>query len=365
MPQADLATLDRPPTAPAPESADPTVRRKASHVALCLNEDVGFQRKPTGLERYDLRHRAVPELDLASVDPATTFLGKPLRAPLMVSCMTGGYAGGTDINRELAAFAERHGLAFGVGSQRQALENADHHDSFAVVREVAPTVPVVGNLGAAEVARGVSLDALRRVLDLVGADALAVHLNAVQELVQPEGTPSFAGVLRGIERLARQLGRPIIAKETGAGIDGASARLLLDAGVTAIDVAGAGGTSWAAVEALRVPTEDETFARAFWDWGVPTADCLVEVNALRSERAPFTLIASGGVKTGTESAIAIGLGADLVAIARPLLKVLLTDGPAGLDDAFRAWEREFRACLFLTGCRTPADLRAASPIRPR
>ena len=337
-----------------------TTSRKEQHVRLAVGRDVRFRDKTTGLEHWSFVHNALPELSLEEIDTSAPFLGRTLRLPFMVSSMTGGYAGALAINRSLARVCQEAGIALGVGSQRQALENASYHRTFSVVREAAPDIPVVGNLGAAEVARLASADPARRLVELVGADAFAVHLNPLQELLQPEGTPDFRGVLRGIAMLVRELPVPVIVKEVGTGISPEVARRLLDAGVRIIDVAGAGGTSWAGVEALRSP--DRPFAERFWDWGIPTAEAVESVARLRHAPEEFTLIASGGIASGLDAAKCLALGADLAASARPMLQALTRGGEQGLRRCLQGWEAELRAVMFLTGSRTTAELRRA-PLR--
>jgi len=326
-----------------------------------LTNDVGFRTKKTGLEEWEFVHNALPELDFPEIDASTTFLNRPLRLPFMVSCMTGGYAEALSINRRLAEFCAAHGLAMGVGSERQALESRAFHRSFSIVREVAPDIPVVGNIGAAEVARMHDPAAALSLVALVRADALAVHLNPLQELLQPEGTPAFRGVLNGIALLVRALPVPVIVKEIGAGISGEVAQRLIEAGVRHIDVAGAGGTSWAGVEILR--RKDQRGAALFWDWGIPTGEALREVAALKS-RASLTVIASGGISTGLDAAKCIASGADLVASARPVLQAMHAKGPGGLQRFIAAWEYELKTAMFLTGARTIADLQHV-PLRQR
>ncbi len=336
-----------------------TTSRKQQHVALTLTRDVGFRAKTTGFERYEFVHNALPELNYKDISTSTLFLGKLLAAPLMVSCMTGGYRDALKINRRLAEVCEEQGIAMGVGSQRQALEDTQYHRTFSVVREVAPSTPIIGNIGAAEVATMTDADAAQRLVDLVKADAFAVHLNPVQELLQPEGNPNFKGVLKGIELLVKHLPVPVIVKEIGAGISADVARRLLDAGVRYIDVAGAGGTSWAGVETLR--RKDRAVASRFWDWGIPTAEALRAVASLKSPTRPFTLIASGGVASGMDVAKSIALGADLAAAARPLLQALTSGGTAGLRNLIAQWVAELRAVMFLTGSATLAAL-AQAPV---
>lgn len=335
-----------------------TVSRKRQHVDLTLARDVRFRRKTTGLEALEFEHNALPELDLEAVDTSTSFLGRRAVFPLMVSCMTGGYAGALAINRALADVCQETGIPMGVGSQRQALEDTLYHRTFSVVREAAPDIAMIGNLGAAEVARMGDATPVLRLVELVRADALAVHLNPLQELLQPEGTPRFAGVLAGIERLVRALPVPVLVKEIGAGLSSDVVRRLLDAGVRHIDVAGAGGTSWAGVEILR--RNERSPAGVFWDWGIPTADALRAAAALRTPDRPFCLIASGGVGSGLDIARCIALGADMTAAARPLLMALKAGGRRGLRSLIASWRAELRAVMFLTGSGTISALAGAA-----
>jgi isopentenyl-diphosphate Delta-isomerase len=346
---------------PKQTPARSTTSRKQEHVELVLAREVGFRRKATGLEGLEFEHNALPEIDLADVDCSTEFLGRRSSFPLLVSSMTGGYPDALLINRRLAEACEEAGIPMGVGSQRQALEDRRFHRTFRVVREVAPSIAVIGNIGAVEVARMPSADGARRLVDLVRADALAVHLNPVQELLQPEGTPAFSGVLKGIERLVRRLPVPIIVKEVGAGLSASVARRLLDAGVRHLDVAGAGGTSWAGVEILR--RRDRRHADAFWDWGIPTVRALTAVAALKNRRRPFTLIASGGIQSGYDVARCVALGADMTGAARPLLQALQARGPHGLRRIIDQWRSELRAVMFLTGSRTLEILARSSLVR--
>ncbi len=331
-----------------------TPSRKKQHVAITLNQDVQFQKKTTGFERLHFVHNALPELNLSEIDTSVLFLGKKLSAPFMVSCMTGGYADAININRQLAEVCEETGIAMGVGSQRQAMEDKQYHRTFSVVREVATTIPVVGNIGAAEVAKMRAIDPARRLVDLIRADAFTVHLNPLQEFLQPEGNTNFRGVLDGIARLAAGLPVPVIVKEIGAGISKDVARRLLDVGVKYIDIAGAGGTSWAGVETFR--RKERSFAERFWDWGIPTSIALREAAQLKSDGRNFTLIASGGIVTGTDAAKCVSLGADLVGSARPMLTALHRGGKNGLRDLLEMWRQELRGIMFLTGSATVAAL---------
>ncbi len=343
-----------------------TSSRKQEHVELTVTRDVGFRTKITGFERWEFLHNALPELNFSEVDPSVTFLGKNVALPLLVSSMTGGYKDAERINRQLAETCRDKRLAMGVGSQRQALESSEFHGSYSVVRKTAPDIPVVGNIGAAEVARLHDVAPVARLADLIRADAFAVHLNPLQELLQPEGQAEFKGVLRGIEMLVKGLHIPVIVKEIGAGISAAVARRLLNAGVTIIDVAGAGGTSWAGVEVLRRqqgpgrtgrktrPPRD--FSSSFWDWGIPTVDALRQVCALKSQHPSLTVIASGGIGGGLDIAKSIAFGANLAGMARPLIKALESGGTGGLNDFIATVEMELKGAMFLTGSSTIEEL---------
>ena len=338
-----------------------TSTRKQQHVRSILTNDVAFREKRTGLEEWEFEHNALPELNFDEIDTTTSFLGRRLALPFLVSCMTGGYAEATRINRSLAEVCATRGLAMGVGSQRQALENDTYHRSFSVVREAAPDIPVIGNIGAAEVARMRDARSALLLVGLVRADALAVHLNPLQELLQPEGTPAFRGVLDGIAMLVRELPVPVIVKEIGAGISAAVARRLVDAGVRHIDVAGAGGTSWAGVEILR--RKDRSGTAVFWDWGIPTARALQDLAAEKLRTPALHVTASGGITNGLDAAKCIALGADLVAAARPVLRALHDGGAAGAARFIDGLAFELRSTMFLTGARTLTGLQHTPLLR--
>ncbi|HUI66258.1 MAG TPA: type 2 isopentenyl-diphosphate Delta-isomerase [Bacteroidota bacterium] len=338
-----------------------TTSRKKQHVEIVLGRDVHFRRKTTGLERLEFVHNALPEINADEIDTRTVFLGKNLSIPLMVSCMTGGYREAYAINRDLAAVCRETGIAMGVGSQRQALEDVRYHRSFTVVRDVAPDIPLVGNIGASEVARMTDAGPAQKLVELIRADAIAVHLNPLQELLQPEGRPAFRGVLRGIALLVKHLGVPVIVKEIGSGLSGTVIRRLLEVGVRHFDVAGAGGTSWAGVEAYRMG--NRALAERFWDWGIPTAEAISEAAALRQQGHTIVLIGSGGIASGLDAAKCIALGADIAASARPLLSELRRKGKAALETLIASWADEIRAAMFLTGSLRVGDLRRAALVR--
>lgn len=326
---------------------------------LCVDADVTYRAKSPGFERVEFVHNALPEIDLDDVSTATTFLGKPASLPLMISSMTGGYSEATRINRELAEVCQELSIPMGVGSQKQALESTEHHESFRIVRKAAPSIAITANIGAAEAARQDVRDTIHVLVDMVEANALTVHLNPLQELLQPEGTTSFRGVLHGIAQLASRLPIPVIVKEVGAGISASVARRLLDAGVAVIDVAGAGGTSWAGVELLR--NSERAAFEALWDWGIPTVDCLRAIAPLRDSHT-FTLVASGGIHSGLEMAKAIGLGADMCAAARVLLQALRHEGQDALRSRIALWQKQLRAAMFLTGSASIAQLQKADIV---
>ena len=348
-----------------------TSSRKQQHVEITLSKDVSFRDKTSGFERWEFVHNALPELDFSDLDTSVAFLGKRLSLPLIVSSMTGGYKDAERINRGLAEVCAERKLAMGVGSQRQAIENVMFHRTFSIVREAAPEIPIFGNIGAAEVARMKDVSSVQRLVDLIRADGFAVHLNPLQEFLQPEGSANFRGVLKGIEMLVRSLRVPVIVKEIGAGISAGVAQRLVDAGVRIIDVAGSGGTSWAGVEILRRngvarrKNRRASFAEAFWDWGIPTVDAIRQVAALKSRTRSLSVIASGGIHGGMDVAKSIAMGADLAGSARPLLKVLEARGATGLVEELGRWEMELKGAMFLTGSRTLADLqRQPLTMRP-
>jgi isopentenyl-diphosphate delta-isomerase len=296
-----------------------TQQRKKEHLELCL--DTGNVTGPagTGFERYHFVHNALPELDFDEIDTRTTFLGKPLGAPLLISSMTGGFELARNVNRNLAAAAQQLGLAMGVGSQRVALEEPSVAHSFQV-REVAPDILLLGNLGAVQLNYGYGIEQCRRAVRMIGADGLILHLNVLQEAVQPEGNRNFKDLTEKITAVCRELEVPVIAKEVGSGISAAVALRLARAGVKAIDVAGKGGTSWYAVEATRAAKVGKPVDIAFADWGIPTEEALIDV---RKALPKMKLIASGGIRTGLDIAKAIALGADLAALGQPLLAAAL------------------------------------------
>lgn len=300
----------------------------------------------------------MPEIDLADVDVATSLVGKRLQAPLLISCMTGGTPRAGEINRVLARAAQRHGLAIGLGSARALIEKPELLETFAV-RDVAPTALLLANVGAVQLNLGYSVDDCRRLVDMLQADALAIHLNALQEAVQPEGDTQFRGLRKKIEKLCRKIGVPVIAKEVGWGIDVASARVLLDAGVAAIDVAGAGGTSWSEVERFRAADDAAgELAAAFDGWGIPTAHA---VSDLRKAFPRAQIVASGGIRTGIDAVKALALGADAVGLASPFLHAA-AEGSDAADALAAHLIAVIRTAMFAMGQASIRSLQRAGNI---
>ena len=333
-----------------------TEARKVDHIRIVLGEDVGAKGVATGFAAYRLPHRALPEVDLHAVDTSTTFLGKPMRSPLLISSMTGGAAQAEAINLALAEAAEELGLAMGVGSQRAALNDARLASSYQM-RRVAPSIPLLANLGAVQLNYGYSADHCRRAVEMIRADALILHLNPLQEAVQPEGNVNFAGLLRRIEQVCRELEVPVIVKEVGNGIGAADAKRLVEAGVWGIDVAGAGGTSWSEVERFRQPNDaGARVAATFAGWGLPTSECIREVRAALPN---VPLIGSGGIRSGLDMAKALALGADIVGTAKPaLLEAVNERGAAAVVETLEVFLRELRIAMFCAGCADLFALRA-------
>lgn len=334
--------------------------RKAEHLDICLNRDVE-SRTTTGFEAYRFVHNALPEIRFDEIDLSTSFLGRKLRAPFLISSMTGGIGVSGDINRRLARVAQRRGWALGLGSIRVALENPEDAHSFQI-RSEAPDIPILANLGAVQLNRGYGVDDCRKGVEWVQADALVLHLNSLQEVFQPQGDTDFRGLLTRIEELCRRLPVPVGVKEVGWGIDGVTARRLLDVGVGFIDVAGAGGTSWARVEQER--SSDEILklaADAFHDWGNPTATCVSDV---RQTAPDALLIASGGLRTGVDAAKALALGAHLTGFARGLLSAAV-DSEEQIDRVLARTELELRAAMFGIGASHLQALRNTERLQRR
>jgi isopentenyl-diphosphate delta-isomerase len=326
-------------------------QRKADHIRINLDQDVG-SRVTSGLEKLRFVHQAAPELDMAAIDPSLTLFGRRLRAPVLISSMTGGTAEARVINRNLAAAAQQAGVAMGLGSMRAAVVHPELADTFQV-RDVAPDVLLFANIGAVQLNYGFTVDQCRRAVEMIDADALILHLNPLQEALQPEGDVNWAGLLAKIETVARGLSTPLVAKEVGWGVSRQAARDLANAGVAAIDVAGAGGTSWSQVEMHRARTDvQRRIAEAFVDWGIPTAASIRYVR----ESAPVPIIASGGLKNGVDGAKCLALGASMFGLARPFLKAATLSADAVLDEV-AVLVGQLRAAMLCVGAPDLAALR--------
>lgn len=335
-----------------------TQTRKADHLRICLEDDVQFCHLTNGLDKYRFTHSCLPELDFDEVTIGTQFLNKSLNAPLLISSMTGGTQQAKIINCRLAKAAQKHGLAMGVGSQRIAVENPDVAHTFSV-RSLAPDAMLFANLGAVQLNYTYGLEQCLRVVDILQADALILHLNPLQECIQPNGDTKFKGLLHKIEQLCQQLEIPVIAKEVGNGISTAMATKLIDAGVAVIDVAGAGGTSWAKVESERAENNlQRRLGKTFANWGISTADCIVQI---RQRYSDLPLIASGGLRDGVEVAKAIALGADLAGLAFPFLQAA-SESESAIDELIELLIAEIKTVLFCTGNANLDELKRSQSL---
>ena len=319
--------------------------RKTEHIRLCLTDQVEGVNKSTGLEGISFIHNALPEINFNDIQLKTTFLNKQLKAPFLVSSMTGGSDLAAKININLATASEEKGWAIGLGSTRALLESKAHEESF-LIRTHAKTVPLIANLGAVQFNYGYGVEECQRIIDRTEADSLVLHLNSLQEVVQDEGDLNFENLLPKIEEVCKKLTVPVGVKEVGFGIDGSVAKKLYDVGIAYIDVAGAGGTSWSQVEKLR--SKDplrKAAAEAFNNWGIPTKDCIVSV---KSELPKTPIVASGGMKTGLDAAKAITIGADIVGFARSLLQAA-TESVEAVIEVMDQIEFEMKMTMFGIG----------------
>jgi len=332
-----------------------TQQRKKEHLELCLDTDSVTGSAGTGLDRYRFLHNALPELDIAELDLSTTFLGKRLKAPVLISSMTGGFDLARKINRNLAAAAQELGLAMGVGSQRVALEEPAVADSFQV-RDVAPDILLLSNLGAVQLNYGYTIDHCRKAVEMIKADALILHLNVLQEAVQPEGNRNFKGLTEKIRNICAHIACPVVAKEVGNGISAEVAVRLRETGVAAIDIAGRGGTSWYSVEAQRAAKKGKPADTTFANWGIPTEEALV---AVRQAVPDLEIVASGGIRTGLDIAKSIALGANLAAFGQPLLASAL-ESPDKVIEFLRGIIEEIKVTMLCVGA---ADLAALKKIK--
>ena len=337
----------------------PIETRKADHLRLCIEEDVQFHETTSGLEHYRFAHCCLPELDRTEIDLTSTFLGKNLAAPLLISSMTGGTELAQTINYRLADVAQQYKIAMGVGSQRIAVENPQLAETFAVRRR-APDILLFANIGAVQLNYNYGLEQCQKIVDILEADALILHLNPLQECVQTEGDTNFKGLLDKIAKLCDKLPVPVIAKEVGNGISGKMAKKLIAAGVSAIDIAGAGGTSWAKIEGERAKDgKQRRLGATFADWGIPTAECIVNTRATAPD---VPLIASGGLQHGLDAAKAIALGADMAGLARPFLQAA-AESESALDLLVEVLIAEIATVMFCTGCANLDELQHSGVLQ--
>ncbi|MEK5440279.1 MULTISPECIES: type 2 isopentenyl-diphosphate Delta-isomerase [unclassified Fredinandcohnia] len=327
--------------------------RKSQHIQITLNEKVTGDSISTGLEKLVFVHNALPEIDFDEISIKTTFLGFECQTPFLISSMTGGTGLAEAINRNLAIAAEERGWALALGSTRALLDSDGHASSFQV-REYAPSVPIIANLGAVQLNFGYGVEECRRIIEITDADMLVLHLNSIQEVIQDNGDTNFKGLLKKIEQLCKTLEVPIGVKEVGWGIDDQTARKLVDAGVAFIDVAGAGGTSWSQVEKFRSNDSiRRVAAEAFSEWGIPTVE---SIRMVRGEIGERSLIASGGMQTGLDAAKVIALGADLVGFGRSILKEA-TQSVEDVVEVMKIREMELRMSMFGIGAAKIQELK--------
>lgn len=326
--------------------------RKKDHVELTVTEGTQYN-QASGFEHIHFIHNALPEVNFADVSTETELLGHTFSFPLFISSMTGGYADAGPVNAIIAAFCEANNLPFGVGSQRAMLEDKSLTDTFSIVRKEAPHAFICSNIGGAQLIGGLNPKDINKIVDSIEADAIIVHLNPLQELMQPEGDRNFKGILEGIEQLVKDTELPVVVKETGAGISEHTARRLLNVGIQVIDVAGAGGTSWAKVENFR--SSNTKANHNFDEWGIPTVECIRQLSKLEWERS-FELIASGGIRSSFDIAKSLCLGAHFTATAQPIIKAIKADGYDGLERLFNQWKQDFKTIMTLLGCNTVGEL---------
>jgi isopentenyl-diphosphate delta-isomerase len=341
-------------------SGDGSTSRKAEHLRINIEQDVRAKGVSSGFERYRFAHCALPEIALDDVDLSVAQFGRKMRAPILISCMTGGTPEATGVNRTLARIAQEFGFAMGLGSGRVLLEQPETLESFDV-RSVAPEVLLFANLGAVQLNKGYGVPQCKHLIKLVDADALVLHLNPLQEALQPEGDTDFRGLLKRIGDLSNGLGVPVLVKEVGWGLSPDVVRALFEVGVAGVDVAGAGGTSWSEVERFRTHESWRIrVASQFAGWGIPTAEC---VRAARAVAPEAPIIASGGIRDGLDAAKAIALGADMVGIAGPFLRAA-AQGFDEVHDLAHEIVEVLRVAMFALGIRSIEELKLTDMLGP-
>jgi len=335
-----------------------TARRKSEHIKISLNQNVQAKSVTTGFEDVSFVHKALPEVERKRIDLSTVAFGHRFAAPLIAGAITGGTREAGKINETIAEAVEELGLGMGVGSQRAAIEDKRLEKTFSVVRKKAPNAFLIANIGGVQLVNGYGLKEAKRAVKMIERDALAIHLNALQETAQPEGQTNFRGVRERIGEVAQELDKPVIVKETGAGIAAEEAKKLEDVGVKGIDVSGTGGTSFAAVEYYRANGPESSSKRrlgaVFWDWGIPTAASIVEV----SQSVSIPIIASGGIRSGVDTAKSLALGADLASLSQPILQSAIK-GVKETSKTLSLLTEELRNVMFLVGAGSTESLHRA------
>lgn len=342
---------------------DETPLRKLDHIRVVLDSRVEHINKTTLFEHVELEHIAMPEIDMDHIDTSTVFLGKKLAAPIVVTGMTGGHRVAADINCAIAKAVQELGLAMGVGSQRAAIEKPELSWTFRIARECGPDVPLIANIGAPQLVKGYGIDEIKKAIEMIDADAVAIHLNAGQEAFQPEGDTNYSGVLEKVADIVAKLEKPIIIKETGHGLSYDVVLALRSIGVKFFDVSGAGGTSWIRVEMYRARARSinrlARGASVFTDWGIPTLQALIET---RWAAPDSCIIASGGIRTGLDVAKSIALGSDMAGVALPVIRAYGSHGVKGVKEFLEQIIFELRVAMFLTSASTLSELRRR-PVR--
>lgn len=336
-----------------------TQTRKDDHIKICLDEKVQFNQVKNGLEKYTFTHCCLPELDYDEIDISTNFLGKNLCSPLLISSMTGGTENAQFINQRLAIIAQKYGLAMGIGSGRVIIEKPEVAKTFQV-RSLTPNILLLANIGAVQLNYGYTWRECLKLVEILEADGLILHLNPLQECIQPEGDTNFKNLLAKIAILCEKMPVPVIVKEVGNGISATMAEKLINVGIKAIDVAGAGGTSWAMVESERSKNHlKRELGKTFANWGIPTADCVADI-AKKHPNIP--LIASGGIRNGLEISKLLALGADVVGLAYPFLKAAMTSMEA-LEELIELLNAEIKTVLFCTGNKDIKSLQQSNFLK--
>lgn len=330
------------------------IERKKEHVKISLEKNINFKNKTTWLEYVHLIHMALPEISMEEISLKRKFLGREFHLPFIIEPLTGGFPEAQIINASLAEAAEKLNIPMGVGSMRIALENDQFQKSFKIVREKAPNAFIIANIGIRQIIEN-GIEYVKKAIEMINADALYIHLNPLQEIIQPEGEKNFKGSLEKIIECCNSIEKPIIIKEVGCGISMEVAKILKKTGIAAIDIAGAGGTSWAAIEYYRAKEAGDKYktimGETFWDWGLPTAASLIEVKAISN----IEIIASGGIRNGLDAAKCLGLGATMVGFAQPLLWPA-TRGCEYVLEKIKLYTEELKLALFLTNSKNINDL---------